>query len=214
MNRLGPTAAVAATWGDRPPARRVRIRKCVPHRSGALLAILDIETPAGMIINKARLMNGKHGLWIALSSVKRIGRDGNAARDVNDRSIYDQIIESVWNFDTVAPIGAPDWLWPPPASRSRTSVPALIQTTGLSRYAEAALDRACRAITGTPCGIRRRRQGADPDVLLRTFSSKVPPVGRDSDGELAPLWYRGAYPDWPAERCQRRARSALKRRGR
>jgi hypothetical protein len=55
--------------------------------------ILDLETPAGMIINKARLMNGKHGLRIALPSVKRIGRDGNHTRDVNGRPIYNQIVE-------------------------------------------------------------------------------------------------------------------------
>lgn len=46
-----------------------------------------------MIINKARLMNGKHGLWVALPSVKRIGRDGHALRDVNGRPIYDQVVE-------------------------------------------------------------------------------------------------------------------------
>lgn len=61
--------------------------------------------------------------------------------------------DSVWNFDTVEPIEALDWLWPPPpASRPRTSAQPVIQTAGLSRYAEAALDAACKAILRAPAG--------------------------------------------------------------
>jgi hypothetical protein len=59
--------------------------------------------------------------------------------------------------------------------------------------------------------IRRRRQGGDPDVYLRTFTRPVPPLG-DNDGELAAAWYAAAWPDWPVERVQKAARKALKRR--
>jgi hypothetical protein len=61
--------------------------------------------------------------------------------------------------------------------------------------------------------VRRRRQGADPDVFLRAFSASIAPRRGDSDGELAPLWYQAAYPDWPAEKCQKWGRKAIKRRG-
>jgi hypothetical protein len=56
----------------------------------------------------------------------------------------------------------------------------------------------------------RRRQGADPDVFLRTFSRTSPPTG-DSDGELAAAWYSSAYPSWSPERVIKAARKALKR---
>src|SRR6516165_2931187 len=35
--------------------------------------------------------------------------------------------------------------------------------------------------------IRRRRQGSDPDVLLRTFART--PVQNDTDGELTRIWF-------------------------
>jgi Bifunctional DNA primase/polymerase, N-terminal len=60
--------------------------------------------------------------------------------------------DSVWNFDTVEPVEAPDWLWPTPPSRPRTGAPPNFQCAGLSRYAEAALDAACNAIIGAPAG--------------------------------------------------------------
>jgi hypothetical protein len=60
--------------------------------------------------------------------------------------------DTYWNLDTVEPVEAPDWLWPPPPSRPRTSAPPVLQTDGLSRYAEAALDSACKAIIDAPAG--------------------------------------------------------------
>jgi hypothetical protein len=60
--------------------------------------------------------------------------------------------------------------------------------------------------------IRRRRQGADPDVFLRTFSSA--PVRADSEGEIARLWFATAYPDWPPDRVFAAVRKLIKRRRR
>jgi hypothetical protein len=60
--------------------------------------------------------------------------------------------------------------------------------------------------------IRRRAQGADPDVYLRTFIRTTAPPLSDSDGELAGLWYRAAFPDWPPEKIQKAARKALRSR--
>jgi hypothetical protein len=62
--------------------------------------------------------------------------------------------------------------------------------------------------------IRRRCQGADPDVYLRTFSASIAPPCGDSDGEIAPLRFQAAYPDWPPERVQKFARKALRKSGR
>ena len=60
--------------------------------------------------------------------------------------------DSVWSFETVEPVEAPDWLWPTPASRSCILAHPVIPTTGLSRYAEASLDAACNAIMRAPAG--------------------------------------------------------------
>jgi len=60
--------------------------------------------------------------------------------------------DSVWNFDSCKPIEAPDWLWPPPPSRPRIAAPPDLRCSGLSRYAEAALDAACSAILHAPSG--------------------------------------------------------------
>jgi hypothetical protein len=60
--------------------------------------------------------------------------------------------DPIWNFDTVEPVEAPDWLWPPPPSRPRIAVPPNLRSAGLSRYAEAALDAACNAIVRAPAG--------------------------------------------------------------
>jgi hypothetical protein len=60
--------------------------------------------------------------------------------------------DSVWNFQTVEPFEAPDWLWPAPTCRSHISARPVIPTSGLSRYAEASLDAACNAIMRAPAG--------------------------------------------------------------
>lgn len=57
-----------------------------------------------------------------------------------------------WNLDAVEPVEAPDWLWPQAPSRPHTSGSPVPQTDGLSRYAEAALDHACKAIIHAPAG--------------------------------------------------------------
>jgi hypothetical protein len=60
--------------------------------------------------------------------------------------------DSVWNFDTVTPIEAPDLLRPRPATRPRTFASPAYQTAGLSPYGEATLGAACNAILRAPAG--------------------------------------------------------------
>jgi hypothetical protein len=67
-----------------------------------------------------------------------------------------------------------------------------------------------RASDGGIWLIRRRPQGAGPDVYLRTLGRTGPPTG-DSDAALATAWYASAYPYWSPEQVVRAARRALKR---
>jgi hypothetical protein len=60
--------------------------------------------------------------------------------------------DSCWNPDTVEPIEAPAWLWPPPPARPRISEPPVLQTSGLSPYGEAAINNACEAIVRAGAG--------------------------------------------------------------
>ena len=71
--------------------------------------------------------------------------------------------DSVWNYDTVEPLVAPDWLWPPPPSRPQTSAP-ILKSDGLTRYGEAALDAACNAILRAPPGQQ------EPTLNVECFS--------------------------------------------
>jgi hypothetical protein len=59
-----------------------------------------------------------------------------------------------WNFETCRPIPVPEHLLPKPTIIPKTERPGrpVQRVAGLSRYAEAALDRAARAIIGAPKG--------------------------------------------------------------
>jgi hypothetical protein len=72
--------------------------------------------------------------------------------------------DSVWNYDTVEPLAAPDWLWPPPPSRPQVSTPPILRSAGLTRYGEAALDAACNAILRAPAGQQ------EPTLNVECFS--------------------------------------------
>jgi hypothetical protein len=72
--------------------------------------------------------------------------------------------DSVWNYDTAEPLAAPDWLWPSPPSRPQMSAPLILESAGLTRYAEAALDAACNAILRAPAGQQ------EPTLNVECFS--------------------------------------------
>jgi hypothetical protein len=96
----------------------------------------------------------------------------------------------------------------PVAAQQATEAAALDDRSWFADHA----DRWFRARSGNG-GLwltrRRRRRGADPDVLLRAFSRTVVPSSRDSDSDLAGLWYAAAYPDSPPEKVWKAARKAL-----
>jgi Bifunctional DNA primase/polymerase, N-terminal len=59
--------------------------------------------------------------------------------------------DPVWNFETVHPADAPDWLWPATPARPAISKP-LQPVAGLSPYGEAAINSACEAIARAGAG--------------------------------------------------------------
>jgi hypothetical protein len=68
--------------------------------------------------------------------------------------------DPVWNFDTVKAVEAPDWLWP--VQPSRPISPEPIRTvSGLSPYAEAAINAACDAIVRASRGQQERTLNAE-----------------------------------------------------
>lgn len=93
MSGLAPNVAVAAAWGDRPPTRRMRIRKWPPFRSGQTRGFVAIELPSGTIFIGLRLMTGKSGPWVAMPAQRQLDREGNPRRDANGKAMSSQIIE-------------------------------------------------------------------------------------------------------------------------
>jgi DNA-binding cell septation regulator SpoVG len=92
----------AASGGAPPgaaPAHRAetrgqgRLKKWIPHRSGAMLGFCAVELASGMVINNLRLMTGKSGPWVAMPAQKQLDRDGQPRADVNGKPIYSQLIE-------------------------------------------------------------------------------------------------------------------------
>jgi hypothetical protein len=70
--------------------------------------------------------------------------------------------DPILNFDTIAPVEAPSWLWPAKPSRPTTVSPKPLQpVVGLSPYGEAAIELACRAITRAPRGEQERTLNAE-----------------------------------------------------
>ena len=60
-----------------------------------------------------------------------------------------------WNFDTVEPVPAPDWLWPPKPSRPPITAP-MKPVNGLGPYGSAAIESACNAIARAVPGEQER----------------------------------------------------------
>jgi hypothetical protein len=57
--------------------------------------------------------------------------------------------------------------------------------------------------------IRRRAQGTDAEVYLRTFSRDATSP-KDDDSTIAARWYQAAYSHWSPAECQKAARKATK----
>jgi hypothetical protein len=68
--------------------------------------------------------------------------------------------DPLWNFDTVSPVRAPDWLWPPKLSLPPSAAP-IGPVDGLSPYGEAAINAACNAISRAPEGQQEQTLNAE-----------------------------------------------------
>ena len=68
--------------------------------------------------------------------------------------------DPIWNFKTVAPAPAPDWLWPVRPSRAAPLEP-IQPVIGLDRYGTAAIEGACDAITKAAAGQQERTLNAE-----------------------------------------------------
>jgi putative DNA primase/helicase len=65
-----------------------------------------------------------------------------------------------WNFDTVLPVSAPAWLWPPKVSRPAPGRP-MAPVAGIGPYGEACINSACDAIWRAPPGQQERTLNAE-----------------------------------------------------
>jgi hypothetical protein len=92
MNAPSPAQlrrAEGATWGDKPPARRPKMRLLdVRPLAGAVRGFSAIELPIGLMINSIPILIGKNGPWTSLPNKPQIGQDGRYKTDVNGKAQY------------------------------------------------------------------------------------------------------------------------------
>jgi hypothetical protein len=116
-----------------------------------------------------------------------------------------------WNFETVAPAVAPDWLWPPTPSRPTPTTP-IRPVAGLSPYGEAAIESACNAIVTAGLGEQERTLNSEcSSIGMLAGAGGVP-----ADIALRALLRAGtAMPDhnaawpWRAEEIDYKVRRAF-----
>jgi DNA-binding cell septation regulator SpoVG len=75
------------------PARRPKLKKWTPHRSGALLSFCSVELVSVMILNDLRIMTGNDGLWVAMPAQRQVDRERRTRIDANGRALFSPIIE-------------------------------------------------------------------------------------------------------------------------
>jgi hypothetical protein len=106
--------------------------------------------------------------------------------------------DPIWNFETVKPIAVPNWLWPPTPSRPVCAKPIQQPTTGLSPYAEAAIESACNAIVRAGSGNQEQTLNAEAFSIGTLAGAGAVPA----DLALRALLRAGAAmpdhdPQWP-----------------
>jgi hypothetical protein len=100
-----------------------------------------------------------------------------------------------WNLDTTQPVEAPNWLWPRPPARPRTSAQPIKSVEGLSPYAEAAIESACTAIAGAGPGQQECTLNAEAFSIGALAGAQIVPA----DIALRALMRAaGSMPDYDA----------------
>jgi DNA-binding cell septation regulator SpoVG len=92
-----PTEAeLQASWGIKPAALVIKIRRFTPFRNQAktVFGYLDVELPSRMIINGMKLMVGqKGGHWLAMPAEKAVDKSGNAILHAKGKQIWNSFVD-------------------------------------------------------------------------------------------------------------------------
>ena len=119
--------------------------------------------------------------------------------------------DPVWNFETVAPVEAPDWLWPHRPALPTGSKP-IKPVDGLDHYGEAAIESACSAIARAPDGEQERILNGEAFSIGSLAGAGAVPAGI---ALRALLRAAGSMPDynptlpWRAEEIDAKVRRAF-----
>ena len=87
-----PDVATAVGYGDKPPARQLRLISWQPFRKGPLRGFATVELPIGLRIFDVPIRTGTNGLWAGLPAKPEIDRDGRRKTDVNGKPVYAEVL--------------------------------------------------------------------------------------------------------------------------
>lgn len=93
---IAPDTATAALWGDKPPARRVKITRFreFKNQAGTLLGFFSAEMPSGIVIHGLKLMVGPQGTrFVGMPGEKRRGENDQPVLDDRGKLVYDQVVD-------------------------------------------------------------------------------------------------------------------------
>jgi hypothetical protein len=87
--------AEAATWGDKPPARRPKMRLLDfrPLAKGALRGFARVELPSGLRISDVPLLVGKRGPFTTLPAKPVLDAERRQKCDANGKPTYAAVLE-------------------------------------------------------------------------------------------------------------------------
>jgi hypothetical protein len=92
---IAPDTATALGFGDRPPARQVRLIKWRPMPTGKLKGFADVELlPTALKIFEIPIRVGANGqLWAALPAKPQIDRDGRVRTSEEGKRAYVAVLQ-------------------------------------------------------------------------------------------------------------------------
>src|SRR5262245_13287904 len=84
--------ATAVGYGDRPPARQLRLVSWQPFRKGPLRGFATVELPIGLRTFDVPVRTGINGLWAGLPAKPEVDRDGRRKIDINGKPVYAEVL--------------------------------------------------------------------------------------------------------------------------
>jgi DNA-binding cell septation regulator SpoVG len=82
----------AATWGDKPPPRRMRLREWRAQRKNTLWGFCTIELPNGLIIRDISIREKNNKWWASLPSRPMLDADGRQITNHSGHRQYAQLL--------------------------------------------------------------------------------------------------------------------------